>query len=65
MKKLIWLIIFISNVIYSQTIIKGNITDSDNKAISNSSVLIQKKATDDVIAYGISDSKGFYSITFS
>lgn len=65
MKKLIWLIIFISNVIYSQTIIKGNITDSDNKAISNSSVLIQKKATDDVIAYAISDSKGFYSITFS
>lgn len=65
MKKILWLIIFISNAIYSQTIIKGNITDSDNKAISNSSVLILKKATDDVIAYAISDSKGFYSITFS
>ena len=65
MKKILWLIIFITNTIYSQTIIKGNITDSDNKTISNSSVLIQKKTTDDVIAYAISDSKGFYSITFS
>jgi hypothetical protein len=65
MKIYLWLIISISNAIYSQTIIKGNITDSDNKAISNSSVLILKKATDDVIVYAISDSKGFYSISFS
>lgn len=65
MKKIFWLIIFISNTIYSQTTIKGNINDLDSKAISNSSVLILKKATDDVIAYAISDSKGFYSITFS
>ena len=65
MKKLLWLIIFISNTIYSQTTIKGSISDIDTKAISNSSVLILKKATDDVIAYAITDSKGFYSITFS
>ena len=65
MKKIIWLIIFISNTIYSQTTIKGNISDSNTKAIPNSSVLILKKATDDVIAYVISDSKGYYSINFS
>ena len=65
MKKIFWLIIFISNTIYSQTTIKGTISDGSNKAITNSSILILKKATDDVIAYAISDSKGFYSITFS
>ena len=65
MKKIFWLIIFISNTIYSQTTIKGTISNNSNKAISNSSVLLLKKGTDDVIAYAISDSKGFYSITFS
>ena len=65
MKKLFWLIIFINNTIYSQTIIKGTIFDNSNKPVPNSSVLILKKATDDVIAYAISDSKGIYSITFS
>ena len=65
MKKLFWLIIFINNTIYSQTIIKGTIFDNSNKPVPNSSVLILKKGTDDVIAYAISDSKGIYSITFS
>lgn len=65
MKKTFWLILFICNTIYSQTIIKGTISDGSNKAITNSSILILKKATDDVIAYAISDSKGFYRITFS
>jgi hypothetical protein len=65
MKKLFWLIIFINNTIYSQTIIKGTLSDNSKKAISNSSVLLLKKGTDDVIAYAISDSKGIYSIIFS
>jgi hypothetical protein len=65
MKKILWGLIFISNAIYSQTTIKGNISDSNTKAIPNSSVLILKKATDDVIAYAISDRKGNYSVTFS
>ena len=64
MKKIFWLIIFICNTIYAQNIIKGTISDSSNKAISNASVLLLKKGTDDVIAYAISDNKGFYSITF-
>lgn len=65
MNKLFWLIIFISNTIYSQTTIKGTISNNSNKAISNSSVLILQKATNEVITYAISDSKGFYSFTFS
>jgi hypothetical protein len=65
MKIYLLLIFFIANTIYSQTTIKGSITDLKGKAISNSSVLILKKATDDVIAYAISNGKGFYSITFS
>ena len=65
MKKILWLIIFVSNAIYSQTTIKGNIFDSNTKAIPNSSVLILQKATNEVITYAISDSKGFYSFTFS
>ncbi|MDI9365743.1 MAG: hypothetical protein QM541_12385 [Flavobacterium sp.] len=62
---LLFLIIIISNGVYSQTIIKGNINDLAGKAISNVSVLILKKTTDDVIVYAISDSKGFYNISFS
>lgn len=65
MKIYLLIIFFIANTIYSQTTIKGSITDLKGKAISNSSVLILKKATDDVIAYAISNGKGFYSITFS
>ena len=65
MKKFLYLILLISNAIYSQTIIKGTIFDNSNKPVPNSSVLILKKGTDDVIAYAISDSKGFYNVTFS
>ena len=65
MKKSLYLILLISNAIYSQTIIKGTIFDNSNKPVPNSSVLILKKGTDDVIAYAISDSKGFYNVTFS
>ena len=64
MTKLFWLIILVGNTCYSQTIIKGSLTDFNSKAISKSSVLILKKATDEVITYAISDNKGFYNITF-
>ena len=65
MNKLFWIILLFGNTCYSQTIIKGNLTDFNNKAISKSSVLILKKATDEVLAYAISDNNGYYNITFS
>lgn len=65
MKKFLYLILLISNAIYSQIVIKGYVTDAYYKPVPNSSVLILKKGTDDVITYAISDSKGFYNVTFS
>lgn len=63
--KYLSLLIFLTNVIHSQTTIKGNISDLKGNPISNASVLINYKSTEDIIAYSITDEKGNYSITFS
>jgi hypothetical protein len=65
MTKFFWILFLIGNTCYSQTIINGNITDTNNNVISKSSVLILKKASDEVISYTISDNKGFYTISFT
>jgi hypothetical protein len=65
MRNIFLLFLFISNSIYSQTVVQGKIIYNNNKVVSNASVLLYKKSTEDVIAYAISNSKGFYSISFS
>ncbi len=65
MKNVFWLIIFIGNFINAQTIIQGKVSDTNSKALSNSSVLILKKATDSIVSFAITDSKGLYSVSFS
>jgi len=59
------LFILVINTVHSQTTIKGKISDFKGNPISNASVLINYKSTEDIIAYSISDDKGNYSITFS
>ena len=49
----------------AQIKIEGKISDINGKPIVNASVLINKKASDDIIAYAITDNKGFYKITFT
>ncbi len=63
--KYLALFIFITNIVNSQTTIKGKISDLKGNPISNASVIINYKSTEDIIAYSISDDKGNYSITFS
>jgi hypothetical protein len=65
MIKYLVLFIFISNIVHSQTTIKGKISDLKGNPISNTSVVINYKSTEDIIAYSISDEKGNYSVTFS
>ena len=59
------LLLFLSNCLYSQTIIKGQISDTRGKVIVSASVSINKKSSSAIIAYAITDSKGLFAITFS
>jgi hypothetical protein len=51
--------------LYSQTVIKGQISDTRGKVIVSASVSIYKKSSSSIIAYAITDSKGMFAITFS
>lgn len=64
MRNFFWLIIFTGNISYAQTVIEGLISNDKYDVVSNSTILILKKSTDSIIAYSISDAKGFYSVSF-
>jgi hypothetical protein len=55
---------FLCNCLYSQTVIKGQISDTRSKVIVSASVSIYKKSSSAIIAYAITDSKGMFAITF-
>ena len=65
MKKIFGLLLLLSNIIFSQIVVNGKITDKVGNAISKASVLLYKKSTDDIITYFISDNNGNYSVSFS
>jgi hypothetical protein len=46
----------------TQTVIKGQISDTRSKVIVSASV--SKKSSSAIIAYAITDSKGMFAITF-
>ncbi|MFV8379753.1 carboxypeptidase regulatory-like domain-containing protein [Flavobacterium sp. LB3R33] len=64
MRIVFWLLLFLSNCLYSQAIIKGQISDTRGKVIVSASVSIYKKSSSTIIAYAITDSKGLFAITF-
>lgn len=64
MRIVFWLLLFLGNCLYSQTIIKGQISDTRGKVIVSASVSIYKKSSSAIIAYAITDSKGMFAITF-
>jgi GTPase SAR1 family protein len=49
---------------YSQTIIKGQISDTRGKVIVSASVSIYKKSSSAIIAYAITDSKVCLQLPF-
>lgn len=65
MMRMIILFILIGNFGYAQTTIKGNIYDKKGSPIANANILINNKATQDIISYSTSDEKGMYSLNFN
>lgn len=66
MKRIFSLImIFISFFSFSQKIISGVIKDTEGSVVSSASVTVEEPGKDAIIAYGISNSKGEYKVTFS
>lgn len=65
MKKIAWLVLIVYNFVYAQTVIKGKVLDKNDKPVTNASIVIQKNATDNIIAYTISDGKGLYNISLT
>ncbi|MGZ9677433.1 carboxypeptidase-like regulatory domain-containing protein [Flavobacterium sp. GNP001] len=64
MRIVFWLLLFLCNCLYAQTVIKGQISETRGKVIVSASVSIYKKSSSAIIAYAITDSKGMFAITF-
>jgi hypothetical protein len=61
--KHLWLLFFfISNFLFSQSIIKGNVKDSLNIPVIAASILLKDSTNTKIISYAITNSKGFYTI---
>lgn len=57
--------VFFSILTFSQKTVSGKITDEDGVAIPSASVTIEEPGKDAILAYGITNSKGEYKITFT
>lgn len=61
----LFLMIFFSVLSFAQKTVSGKITDEDGVAIPSASVTIEEPGKDAILAYGISNSKGEYKVTFT
>ncbi|MBO5810114.1 MAG: hypothetical protein J6R32_04715, partial [Bacteroidales bacterium] len=59
------ILILVSMKVQSQTVIKGNITDTSGEPLFNVSVLVYNAGSNLIIAYGFSDIDGNYEINFN
>ena len=66
MKKLLTLFFSVVAILtFAQKTISGKITDSDGNPVPSASVTIENPDNPVIIAYGISDAKGVYKISFN
>lgn len=67
MKRKIYLffMIFFSVITFAQKTVTGKITDEDGVGIPSASVTIEEPGKDAILAYGITNSKGEYKVTFT
>ncbi|MGU3374598.1 hypothetical protein [Chryseobacterium sp. M5A1_1a] len=61
----LFLMLFFTVLTFAQKTISGKISDDDGVAIPSASVTIEEPGKDAILAYGITNSKGEYKITFT
>ncbi|MCS3530261.1 Plug and carboxypeptidase regulatory-like domain-containing protein [Chryseobacterium sp. JUb7] len=61
----LFLMLLFSVLTFAQKTVSGKITDSDGEAVPSASVTIEEPGKDAILAYGISNSKGEYKVTFT
>jgi hypothetical protein len=67
MKKLLSILFALSfsMIVFAQKTITGVITDGDGKALASASVTIEEPGKNAILAYGISNAKGEYKVSFN
>nr|WP_314494570.1 hypothetical protein [uncultured Chryseobacterium sp.] len=61
----LFLMVFFSIIAFAQKTVSGKITDEDGVAIPSASVTVEEPGKDAILAYGITNSKGEYKVTFT
>ncbi|MDN5480538.1 MAG: carboxypeptidase-like regulatory domain-containing protein [Chryseobacterium sp.] len=61
----LFLMLFFTVLTFAQKTVSGKITDEDGSAIPSASVTIEEPGKDAILAYGITNSKGEYKVTFT
>lgn len=61
----LFLMLFMVVFTFAQKTVSGKITDDDGAAIPSASVTIEEPGKDAILAYGITNSKGEYKVTFT
>ncbi|PJJ64580.1 TonB-dependent receptor [Chryseobacterium geocarposphaerae] len=61
----LFLMLLFSVLSFAQKTVSGKITDEDGVAIPSASVTVEEPGKDAILAYGITNSKGEYKVTFT
>lgn len=61
----LFLMLFFTVLTLAQKTVSGKITDEDGSGIPSASVTIEEPGKDAILAYGITNSKGEYKVTFT